>query len=156
MPSSGETIPQLRIQMSTMPRWNCKEWKLVLMKLWKMTAGSGENSSGPCSSTMLLSSRRRNCPVPRQLQKPSVTTSDTSGLEPQRESLCPWALSLMATPMVFLMICFTCSLLQSRIRPRRLLKVSLLMTSHVRRWILLQRNWQKRKKLHLNFLPLPD
>ncbi|KAB0372880.1 hypothetical protein FD755_015633 [Muntiacus reevesi] len=24
---------------------------------------------------------------------------DTSGLEPQRESLCPWALSLMATPM---------------------------------------------------------
>ena len=154
MSSSGETIPQLSIRMSTMPKWNCKERKLVFMKLWKMTAGSRENSSGPCSSTMLLSPRRRRCPAPRQLQEPSGTTSDTSGLEPQRESLCPWALSLMATPMVFLMICFTRSLLQSRIRPRRLLKVSLLMISHVRRWILLQR--KKRKKLHLNFLPLPD
>ena len=100
MPSSGETIPQLRIQMSTMPRWNCKEWKLVLMKLWKMTAGSGENSSGPCSSTMLLSSRRRNCPVPRQLQKPSVTTSDTSGLEPQR-----WGLSDFHRPLFYFFLC---------------------------------------------------
>ncbi|KAF6104735.1 malate dehydrogenase 1 [Phyllostomus discolor] len=72
--------------------------------------------------------------------KPSVTTSETSGLGPQRESLCPWVLSLTATPMVFPMICSTRSLLQSRIRHGRLLKVSLLMISHVRRWISLQRN----------------
>lgn len=45
MSSSGETIPQLSIQMSTMPRWNCRQRKLVFMKLWRMTAGSRESSS---------------------------------------------------------------------------------------------------------------
>ncbi|KAF6104740.1 malate dehydrogenase 1 [Phyllostomus discolor] len=87
-----------------------------------------------------LSSRLENYPVQCLLRKPSVTTSETSGLGPQRESLCPWVLSLTATPMVFPMICSTRSLLQSRIRHGRLLKVSLLMISHVRRWISLQRN----------------
>ncbi|KAF6104728.1 malate dehydrogenase 1 [Phyllostomus discolor] len=82
----------------------------------------------------------KNYPVQCLLRKPSVTTSETSGLGPQRESLCPWVLSLTATPMVFPMICSTRSLLQSRIRHGRLLKVSLLMISHVRRWISLQRN----------------
>nr|KAF6429868.1 malate dehydrogenase 1 [Molossus molossus] len=69
-----------------------------------MTAGSREISSQLCSSVALLSSRLGNCPVQCLLQKPSVTTSETSGLEPQRESSCPWALSLMATPTVFPMI----------------------------------------------------
>nr|KAF6308179.1 malate dehydrogenase 1 [Myotis myotis] len=109
-----------------------------------------------CSSVALLSSRLENSPVRCLLRKPSVTTSGTSGLGPQRESSCPWALSLTATPTVFPMICCTRSLLQSRIRHGRLLKVSLSMISHVRRWILLQRNYQKKKKLLLNFFPLPD
>lgn len=35
-------------------------------------------------------------------------------------------------------------------------KASLLMISHVRKWILLQRTWQKKKILLLNFFPLHD
>ena len=38
----------------------------------------------------------------------------------------------------------------------KFLEILLLMISLLRRWISLQRNWQKKKKLHLNVFLLPD
>lgn len=66
-PSSGETIPHLSIQMSIMAKWKHTQRK-IFTKLWKMTAGSREDSSRLCSSMALGSSRPETYPVQCCLQ----------------------------------------------------------------------------------------
>ena len=122
-----------------------------------MTAGSREDSSRPCSSMALLSSRLETCPVQRWLQKPSVTTSDTSSLEPQRGNLCPLRVisygnfySILGDLLYSLSVIIknkTCKVVES---------LPINDFSDERRWILLQGNGQKEKKLHLNCFPLHD
>lgn len=136
MSLSRGTIPQFSIHMSTMPRRNCKKRKLVFMKLWKMTVGSGRihhACSRWCCCHQSLNTIQCNV-----YHESYLWLSEIFGLKHQRVSLCPWELPLMAALMVFLMIWCSAVIIKNETWK---FKFSLLMISHVRRWILLQRNY---------------
>ena len=109
MSSSGETTPHLSIQMSITAKWKRTERKMVFPKLWKMTAGSREDSSWPCSSMALGSSglKPTQCGVgcKSHLWPPQTPLQTRPVWNPKGRICVLYVLSLKATFTVFWVIC---------------------------------------------------
>lgn len=145
--------------MSITLRWNCKERKLGGGGVYKVLKDDSwlkrefitavKQHAAAVIKTQKLSMQRLQW-------KPSLATSEACDLESQRESAFNrcyrWWQLLWCVPDDLLLYSFPVVI---KNKSQGLLKASLFMISHVRKWTLLRRNWQKKKTLLLNFSPLP-